>query len=87
MLEFLRRDRVLSKLAFHRLRDQIVHEADTFLKAANRRMWKPKMRKVTVFAERLFPKARGNEALVSLVVASLGLAGGVATIGLILFVH
>jgi hypothetical protein len=45
------------------------------------------MQKLTQFAERLFPKARGKEALVSLVIASLGLAGGVVTIGLILFAH
>jgi hypothetical protein len=46
-----------------------------------------KMQKMTQIAERLFPKARGKEALVSLVIAALGLAGGVVTIGLILFVH
>jgi hypothetical protein len=46
-----------------------------------------KVQKVTQFAERLFPKARRNEALVSLVVVALGLAGGVVTIGLILFAH
>jgi hypothetical protein len=45
------------------------------------------MQKVTQIAERLFPKAWGNEALVSLIVVVLGLAGGVVTIGLILFVH
>jgi hypothetical protein len=43
------------------------------------------MQKMTRFAERLFPKARGNEAVVSLVITSLGLAGGVVTIDLILF--
>jgi hypothetical protein len=45
------------------------------------------MQKITRFAERLFPQAHGNEALVSLVIASLGLIGGVVTICLILFVR
>lgn len=41
--------------------------------------------KILVFAERIFPSARGKEAVVSLVIAALGLAGGVVTIGLIFF--
>jgi hypothetical protein len=41
--------------------------------------------KMTTFAEGIFPKARGKEAVVSLVIAALGLVGGVVTIGLIFF--
>jgi hypothetical protein len=33
----------------------------------------------------MFPQAHGKEAVVSLVIAALGLSGGVVTIGLILF--
>lgn len=40
---------------------------------------------MTTFAERIFPQARGKEAVVSLVIAALGLAGGAVTIGLIFF--
>jgi hypothetical protein len=41
------------------------------------------MQKLIRGAERLFPQERGNEAVVSLVIGSPGLAGGVVTIGLI----
>lgn len=41
--------------------------------------------KIYQFAQETFPQARGKEAIVSLVIAMLGLAGGVVTIGLILF--
>lgn len=43
------------------------------------------MTKLTAFAQRMFPQARSKEAVVSFVIAALGLAGGIVTIGLILF--
>jgi len=45
----------------------------------------PAMSRLQRFAEHQFPQARGRAALVSLIIAALGLAGGVVTIGLILF--
>jgi hypothetical protein len=80
--------RVPERLASYRPQEPTVHDVDGIL--AHARIDKGgrlKMQKVRQIAERLFPKARGNEALDSLVIVALGLAGGVVTIGLILFVH
>lgn len=41
--------------------------------------------KIADFAQWMFPRAGVKEAVVSLVIAALGLSGGVVTIGLILF--
>ena len=41
--------------------------------------------KITNFAQSMFPQTRGKEAIVSLVITTPGLSGGVVTFGLILF--
>jgi hypothetical protein len=74
--------------ASHRVREPTVHRAEEILGHARIDKGEGlKMQKMTQIAERLFPKARGKEVLISLIIVVLGLAGGVVTIGLILFAH